>query len=396
MITPAENETSNAIEILNRAFLLDFPNDAARRIETMSSAEAASALDDQPVYILQPIWEKLAPGVADSVLLHLDQSKAVQLLVSLDPSISVAILSRFSAEKQTTFLGAMEPAVAAEIKELLDYPADSAGRLMQTRMLAFNAKATVEDAIAQMRNQKLEAHSSFFLLDDEMRPQGEVDMQSLVLATPDQQLHALAKPIRAIASALDPRSEVMEKMQSLRLEFIPVVDGSDRLIGVIRDSSLLETLKESLSADMGTMVGVSKDERALSSAWFAVRKRQPWLQINLLTAFLAAAVVGMFEDTIAKYTALAILLPIAAGQSGNTGAQALAVTMRGLTLREITVRHWMRVMMKEMGAGVVNGLAIAITCGLGVFIWSRSTGLALIIAFMSFLGIATALSGMLE
>ena len=152
----------------------------------MSPAEAASALDDQPVYILQPIWEKLAPGVADSLLLQLDQSKAVELLISLDPSISVAILSRFSAEKQKVFFGAMEPAVAAEIKELLDYPTDSAGRLMQTRMLAFNTKVTVEDAIAQMRNQKFEAHSSFFLLDDEMRPQGEVDMQSLVLATADQ------------------------------------------------------------------------------------------------------------------------------------------------------------------------------------------------------------------
>ena len=195
-----------------------------------------------------------------------------------------------------------------------------------------------------------------------------------------------------------------------------------------------------MSANMQTMVGVSKEERALSSSWFAVKKRLPWLQINLLTAFLAAAVVGMFEDTIAKYTALAILLPIAAGQSGNTGAQALAVTMRGLTLREITVRHWLRVTLKEISAGMINGVVTAITCGLGVFVWSRSTGLALIIAlamitsmtiaaaagalvpiilkkvgqdpalsssiilttvtdiagFMSFLGIATALSGMLE
>jgi magnesium transporter len=111
-----------------------------------------------------------------------------------------------------------------------------------------------------------------------------------------------------------------------------------------------------------------------------VKKRLPWLQINLLTAFLAAAVVGMFESTIAQYTALAILLPIAAGQSGNTGAQALAVTMRGLTLREITVRHWWQVMRKEAGAALINGIAIAITCGAGIYLWSRSTGLALIIA----------------
>lgn len=102
---------------------------------------------------------------------------------------------------------------------------------------------------------------------------------------------------------------------------------------------LLSALKDEASLDIQTMVGASRDERALSSSWFALRKRMPWLQINLLTAFLAASVVGLFEQTIATYTALAILLPVVAGQSGNAGAQALAVTMRGLALREITIGH---------------------------------------------------------
>lgn len=159
---------------------------------------------------------------------------------------------------------------------------------------------------------------------------------------------------------------------------------------------MLGVLKETLVTEMQTMVGVSKDERALSSSWFAVKKRLPWLQINLLTAFLAAVVVGLFESTIAQYTALAILLPIAAGQSGNTGVQALAVTMRGLTLREITIRGWFRVIVKEAGAGLINGIVTAFTCGAGVFIWSQSAGLALIIglAMISSMIIA-AISGVL-
>ena len=100
------------------------------------------------------------------------------------------------------------------------------------------------------------------------------------------------------------------------------------------------------------MVGVSREERALSPVGFAVRKRLPWLEVNLLTAFLAASVVGAFEGTIARFTALAVLLPVVAGQSGNTGAQALAVTMRGLALREIRVRpNWLRVVTKEFIAG---------------------------------------------
>ena len=127
------------------------------------------------------------------------------------------------------------------------------------------------------------------------------------------------------------------------------------------------------------MVGAGREERALSEAQFAIKKRLPWLEINLATAFLAASVVGLFEGTIAKFTALAVLMPVVAGQSGNTGAQSLAVTMRGLALREISTRHWFRVLFKEIKVGLINGIAIAATTGVGVLLWSRSTGLALVI-----------------
>lgn len=126
------------------------------------------------------------------------------------------------------------------------------------------------------------------------------------------------------------------------------------------------------------MVGASRQERALSRVSFAVRARLPWLEINLATAFLAAAVVGLFEATIAKFTALAVLWPVVAGQSGNTGAQALAVTMRGLALREIRVAQWPRVTRKETSVAFVNGWAIAMTTAAGVFVWSGSPGLALV------------------
>jgi magnesium transporter len=113
---------------------------------------------------------------------------------------------------------------------------------------------------------------------------------------------------------------------------------------------------------------------------FAVRKRLPWMQINLLTAFLAAFVVGLFEGTIAKFTALAVLLPVVAGQSGNAGAQALAVTMRGLVLREISLRHWPLMIGKEAAIGLANGLAVAATTAVGVWFWSGSVGLVIIIS----------------
>jgi magnesium transporter len=160
---------------------------------------------------------------------------------------------------------------------------------------------------------------------------------------------------------------------------LPVVDFNDRLLGVVRHAALLEAAREEVSIDIQTMVGVSRDETALSTVSFAVRKRLPWLEVNLVTAFMAASVVGLFEHTIARFTALAVLLPVVAGQSGNTGAQALAVAMRGLALREIRPRHWRRLVTKEMSVAALNGVAVALTTAVGVFFWSRSYGLALVI-----------------
>jgi magnesium transporter len=184
------------------------------------------------------------------------------------------------------------------------------------------------------------------------------------------------------AAVLDaaPREEVVEKIEQFGVPALPVVNISGRLVGVIHQSALVAALQEEASLDIQTMVGVSRDERALSRVRFAVVKRLPWLQINLATAFLAASVVGLFQDTIARFTALAVLLPVVAGQSGNAGAQALAVTMRGLALREISVRHLPRVVWKEVNVGLLNGLAVAVVCALAVWWWSGSPGLVAVIS----------------
>jgi magnesium transporter len=168
----------------------------------------------------------------------------------------------------------------------------------------------------------------------------------------------------------------------------------DNLLGIIRYNALVNAAKQDASHDVQAMFGAGKDERALSKVSFAIRKRLPWLEINLATAFLAAAVVGIFEETIARMTVLAIFLPVVAGQSGNTGSQALAVTMRGLALREIRTRHWFQVARKEILVGFLNGCAVALTTSLIVLFWADSVGLAVVIAISMILSMAIAgLSG---
>jgi magnesium transporter len=261
---------------------------------------------------------------------------------------------------------------------------------METRVTMFRPAMTVAQALGRLRQSKVKGLNTVFLVDDDNRLTGRIPIQDLAAGEPDWTLARLAEPIGVAVQATAPRSEVIELLESSRLPTIPVVDIDGHLVGIVRYARLVKALEEAAGGAVQTMVGASRDERALSRVWFAVRKRHPWLQINLLTAFLAAAVVGLFEDTIAEVTALAILLPVVAGQSGNAGAQALAVTIRGLALREITVRQWFAVTWKEVRVGLINGVAIAVTCGLGVLVWSGSVGLVLVISISMVLAVVIA------
>jgi magnesium transporter len=368
-----------AIRALDRRFLLDHPWEAAQEVEVLDPESVAAELANQPATALVPLFRRLAPATAGRVMEALPRTLALSLLSELLPTEAVLILGTLQEESRNSLTEALDPAIRGEIRELMSYPPDSAGRLMDTRIELFRTSMTARQALDVMRRSRTRTTRSLFLVDDENRLVAKVGIQDVAVADADERLERLARPVAASVHPLAPLEDVVEIVESRRLADLPVTDLDGRLVGVIYHSSLIQTMQEDLSADIQMMSGASPDERALSPALFAVRKRLPWLQINLLTAFLAAAVVGLFESMIAKYTALAVLLPVVAGQSGNSGAQALAVTMRGLVLREITPRQWLGVTIKEAGVGLVNGLAIAVTCGIGVYFWSRSTGLVLVI-----------------
>jgi len=429
-----------AVQALDRRFLLDHPWDAAQQVESLDPAVVAEELADQSVQTLLPLFRRLAPASAGRVLEKLPEKTARSLLEELLPTEAVAILGMLDADGAEALVAGLDPDIRRELEELMSYPEDSAGRIMDTKVDAFRSSISARQALDVLRRSRSRTARSLFLIDDENRLVARAAIQDVAVADPEATLASLAAPVLAFVQPLTPRDDVVEAVERHRLADLPVTDLDGRLVGVIYHSSLIQAMQEDLSADIQMMSGASPDERALSPPLFAVRKRLPWLQINLLTAFLAAAVVGLFESTIARYTALAVLLPVVAGQSGNSGAQALAVTMRGLVLREITPRQWFAVTIKEAGVGLINGIAIAVTCGVGVYVWSRSTGLVLVImismvlamivaglagavvpivlkragldpaqsssiilttvtdvaGFFSFLGIATLLSGMLE
>lgn len=261
----------------------------------------------------------------------------------------------------------------------MSYPGESAGSLMDSRITMFREGSTVEEALAQLRAVKGRNILDLCVVDPENRLVGLVSVHRLVQADLGARLAELVTGESTRIPDMAPRDEVVELIEKNKITTLPVVNADGYLLGAIRHDTLFKAAQAEITEDLQTMFGAGREERAWSSVSFSVRKRLPWLEVNLLTAFLASFVVSLFEDTIAQITALAVFLPIVAGQSGNTGSQALAVAMRGISLREIRTGNWWRLMRKEAAIGFINGVAVAATTGLAVGIWTGIPGFGLVI-----------------
>ncbi|MCG6866654.1 MAG: magnesium transporter [Thiogranum sp.] len=372
------------------SFIDKFPQQATEVLEAAPVEEVAQLLRMQTAERGAHILARISTALATSVLKQLKADQASRILAAMDPIGAALLLRSLDQQTRDAMLAKLEPQLARELDELMSYPEGTAGRLMQPRAPRMPAHRTARQALAKLRRFTSRDAAVLVVTDDDGKLVGLANLADVVRADPASQLANIVQAAPVRVDALTTREEIIDLFSRYRLQVLPVVDLDNRLLGVIHQSSVIQAAQEEAAADMQAMVGASRDERALSSPIFAMRKRLPWLNINLVTAFLAAAVVGLFENTIAQFTALAVLLPVVAGQSGNTGAQALAVIMRGLALREIRVRHWQRVIVKEVLAGVLNGTAIAIVTGLGVLVWSRSAGLALVIAVAMVISMALA------
>jgi magnesium transporter len=369
----------NAVHALNQSFLQKHPLQAQFAVNKMPADDLIELLQQQPATEVARLWDGLMLDSATIVLQRLSESSARQIMQRSDPVHVSRVLTRLAAEERQRMMLLVDSTRQRELSLLVQYPEDSAGSLMDPRFIILNESLTVREALHRIRKFKPRFTRQLYLINSEGQLQRMVEIHRLALADAWDTLAVLAKPVPGFVVATATREEVVSQLETHRVTDLPVVDISGRLIGVIHYDALMEAVREESSVNILTMVGASRDERALSNVGFVVKKRLPWLSINLLTAFLAAAVVGLFENTIAQFTALAVLLPVVAGQSGNTGAQALAVTMRGLALREIGTSQWMRVARKEVGAGFINGIAIALLTSLGVLLWSSSVGLAMVI-----------------
>jgi len=372
------------------------PADAARILASFDTGEALEYIKTQPASTASELLYRMNPEHAAAILELSDALLFKEILDHMNVFLAARLISRFRKENIYVRLENLPAAKARQLRELITYPPDCAAFMMDTRVTVFSHQARVKDALKKFRSLKDRKLYQVFLIDEEGHLTHAVPVQDIAVSDPQKLLKDLTEGPPISITALSPAQEVVQLLEAKTLLNLPVVDINNCLLGVIRNNVLMDAAREDVSQDVQAIFGAGREERALSKVSLAVRKRLPWLQINLATAFLAASVVAIFEDTIAQITVLAVFLPVVAGQSGNTGSQALAVTMRGLALREIGISQWWQVARKEILVGLINGMAVALSTALIVFIWASSLGLALIIGISMILSMAIAgLSGAL-
>ncbi len=341
--------------------------------------DALLLLERQTDDVVAAVLEKVRPDFAVRILSHMDAKRAAKL----SPKIHRQIGEQWSVN--------------------LGYDENSVGRIMEPPADAFPGSMTVAELIDALRKTAVSRQVVYaFVIDEDHRLIGLIVLRDLLFANPGDRLEEQMITDPFYFEASTPLEETMQDALLRHYPMYPVCDDQRHLVGQIRGYALFERRTYVLTAQSGKMVGVEKEER-VGTPWLrCLMMRHPWLQLNLLTAFLAGAVVGLFEDTIARVVVLAAFLPILAGQCGNTGCQALAVTLRSMILKELKPGMEKKLFAKEAFLGAGNGMLVGIPAAIGMYAYAslqefETAPLLALIVFLAMAGacIASGLSGVI-
>ncbi len=364
---------------------------SAHVIETMDVGESAEVFKSLPVSVSKTIFENLQNEYAAKLLGLLPDEIAGEIIRSIEPIKVSLIVSVCPMALKDKIAHNLTEKQKREIGELLEYPRDSVGYMMSPIFLALRDDLRISDAVNKIKllaGQDNTPLSYVYVVDADFKLAGVLSMRDLLIGEPHKKLsEVMIKNVFYLNAFMD-LEDAASIVSKQKFFAVPVVDSNQKLVGIVNTSQLLSDMQEEYSTDIQTIFGVSSDERPFSSTLFSLKKRLPWLNINLATAFLAGGVVAVFESTIAKLTVLAVFLPIVASQGGNGGAQSLAVVMRGLVMREISKSDFPKLLWKEVKLGLINGIITGLITALIAYLWQGDVmlgvvvGLAMIISLL--------------
>jgi len=362
------------------------PDDRVSLVELTGADFDFSALNEVDDSVREEILEELEPETVAEGVRELESDDAVKLLEGLDEEDKVEILEK------------LPPSERDALERSLLYPENSAGRRMQTEFIAVPADWTVGQAIDYMRDTPdlPDRFYEIYAVDKAQRWQGAVSLDALLRSRRPVPLADLVDEDRRRVSVIDDQEEVARLFGKYNLVAAPVVDTTDRLVGVITIDDVVDVIEEEADEDLKALGGVTSDEELSDNVWTIAKGRFNWLLVNLATAFLASSVLGLFEGQLEKMVALAVLAPIVASQGGNAATQTMTVAVRALATRELGSNNAFRVVMREGLVGLVNGLAFAIITGIAAVAWFKIPALGVVIGLAMLCNlVAGALGGIL-
>ena len=362
------------------------PQDRVSLVELTGEDFHFSALNEVDDAVREEILEELEPETVAEGVRELESDDAVELLEGLDEDDKEEILEK------------LPPSERDALERSLLYPENSAGRRMQTEFIAVPPDWTVGQAIDYMRDTRdlPDRFYEIYAVDENRHWQGAISLDALLRSRRPVSLSDIVDENRQRVSVLDDQEEVARMFGKYNLVAAPVVDTTNRLVGIITIDDVVDVIEEEADEDLKALGGVTSDEELSDNVWTIARGRFNWLLVNLATAFLASSVLGLFEGELQKMVALAVLAPIVASQGGNAATQTMTVAVRALATRELGSSNGLRVVMREGLVGLVNGLAFAVITGIAAVAWFKIPGLGVVIGLAIICNlVAGALGGIL-
>ncbi len=338
------------------------PEDAADILEAIDEEGAAELLTGLPPDDAGEVLDEMKPEAAADILEELDPATAADLIEEMEPDQAADVIGALEEDERTAVLAHLEPEKAREIERLLVYEADTAGGMMTTDVAALPIGMTAGEAVEALRRLHDELGSNLtyvYTVDPRGRLVGVVPFRELVFARPGQGLDELAIRDPVSVTPDTDREHVAELIHRYHLQAIPVVDHDGRLLGMVKFGEAMEAIQAEAGEDLAVMFGAGEEESVFTPVRESVRRRLPWNLFNLLAGFVTVFVVAQFEDTLARYALLAAYMPLVAGLSGNSGAQAIAVTIRSIAVGELPRGKELRAVRRELAIGLVRGVIIA-------------------------------------
>ena len=363
--------------------------DLKNRLDGLHPADVAYILESLPLEDRLLVWNQVradsdgeillevSDSVRESLIASMDNAELLAAAESLDTDEIADIASDLPHDVIQELLTSLDAQKRARLQSTLSYPEDTVGALMDYDMVTIREDVTLEVTMRYLRRLRdlPDQLDKLFVVDQDEALIGVLPIKRLLTSDPEASVAAVMVEDMVIFRPEDEATDAAQAFERYDLVMAPVVDNQGRLIGRLTIDAVVDYIRESADSDMLSMAGLREEEDLFSSVWRAARNRWTWLAINLVTAFIASRVIGVFEGSIEKLAALAALMPIIAGIGGNSGNQTTTLIVRGLALGQITVSNARRLIIKELGVAILNGIVWG--AAVGLFAWLLYDNIAL-------------------